>query len=118
MSRLSDGAQILIPRIPMISSDSYFPVPFKRMQFPVLVAYYLTVNHAQGQSLERAGIYLPKSVFSHGHLYVTVSRSGDPNKTFQFVDQSEFQNLVQQGHLHPGKTYTRNGVYHEIFNNN
>jgi hypothetical protein len=33
--------EILIPQIPMISQDSE---PFKRLQFPVLLAYYLTLN--------------------------------------------------------------------------
>ena len=47
----------------MISKDTDFPVPFKRLQFPVLLAYYLTLNRAQGQSLDRTGIYLPKSIF-------------------------------------------------------
>ena len=61
---------ILIPRIPMISKDSSFPIPFKRVQFPVLPAYYLTINRAQGQTLIRGGLYLPRSVFCHGHLYV------------------------------------------------
>ena len=61
--------KILIPRIPTISmdTDGLF-VTFKRTQFPVLVAYYLTLNRAQGQTLERSGMYLPTSVFSHGHL--------------------------------------------------
>ncbi|KAL7506447.1 hypothetical protein ACHAXN_003732 [Cyclotella atomus] len=62
-------SEILIPRIPMISQDSDFPVPFKRLQFPVLLAYYLTLNRAQGQSLNRAGLFLLKSLFSHGHLF-------------------------------------------------
>ncbi len=61
---------ILIPRIPMISKDSSFPVPFKQVQFPVLGAYYLTINRAQGETLGRAGLYLPRSVFCHGHCYV------------------------------------------------
>ncbi|KAL7481390.1 hypothetical protein ACHAW6_009556 [Cyclotella cf. meneghiniana] len=43
-------SEILIPCIPMISKDSDFPVPFKRLQFPVLLAYHLTLNRAQGQS--------------------------------------------------------------------
>ena len=78
------NSEILIPRIPMISKDIDFPVPFKRLHFPVLGAYYLTLNRAQGQSLDRAGMYLPKSVFSHGHLYVGFSRCGDPD-SFLFL---------------------------------
>lgn len=50
---------ILIPRIPMISKDTDFPAIFKRLQFPVLGAYYLTINRAQGQSFDTAGFYLP-----------------------------------------------------------
>jgi hypothetical protein len=97
----------------MISKDTDFPVPFKRLQFPVLLAYYLTLNRAQGQSLDRAGIYLPKSVFSHGHLYVGCSRCGDPNSVFIYADQNEFDGVRQ--YLMEGKTYTHNIVYPEIF---
>ena len=113
--KLSGGphSDILIPRIPMISKDSDFPVPFKRLQFPVLLAYYLTLNCAQGQSLDRAGIYLPKSVFSHGHLYVGCSRCGDPDNVFIYADQSEFYHIKE--HLTEGKYYTRNIIYPEIF---
>ncbi|KAL7522332.1 hypothetical protein ACHAWX_007780 [Stephanocyclus meneghinianus] len=113
--KLSGGrnSEILIPQIPMVSSDTDFPVPFKRLQFPVLLAYYLTLNRAQGQSLDRAGIYLPKSVFSHGHLYVGCSRCGNPDCVFMYADQSEFDSMRQ--HLSKDKTYTRNVVYPEIF---
>ena len=99
----------------MISKDTDFPVPFKRLQFPVLLAYYLTLNRAQGQSLDRAGLYLPKSVFSHGHLYVGCSRCGDPDCVFVYADQSEFDHVKE--HLDENKTYTRNIVYPEIFSN-
>jgi hypothetical protein len=113
--KLSGGehAEILIPRIPMISKDSDFPVPFKRLQFPVLLAYYLTLNRAQGQSLDKAGIYLPKSVFSHGHMYVGCSRCGDPDCVSIYADQSEFEHIKDR--LTDGKYYTRNVVYPEIF---
>ena len=114
----SDGSSndiILIPRIPMISKDSSFPVPFKRVQFPVLGAYYLTINRAQGQTLGRAGLYLPGSVFCHGHLYVGFGRCGDPKKFFVYADQSEFDNIRQ--HLDPTKAYTRNIIYPELLNN-
>ena len=89
-----DDSEILIPRIPTISKDTGGTfVSFKRTQFPVLVAYYLTPNRAQGQTLQRRGMYLPRSVFSHGHLYVGYSRNTDPLKGFVFAGQEEFENV-------------------------
>jgi ATP-dependent DNA helicase PIF1 len=106
-------SEILISPIPMISKDTDFQVPFKRLQFPVLLAYYLTLNKAQGQSLDRTGIYLPKSVFSHGHLYVGCSRCEDHNSVFIYADQNEFDGVSQ--YLMEDKTYMHNVVYPEIF---
>ena len=106
--------EVLIPRIPTISKDSDGSfVTFKRTPFPVLLAYYLTLNRAQGQTLKTAGMYLPTSVFSHGHLYVGYSRCGDPDRFFVYAGQEEFENLEHL--LDKSKTYTRNVVYKEIF---
>ena len=107
---------IIIPKIQLYSKDTDFHAVFKRKQFPVMLAYYLTFHRAQGQSLEYCGMDLPKSPFSHGQLYVGASRSGDPNKTFIYMDQKEFENQSQDIRDHGN--LIRNVVYHEVFHDN
>jgi ATP-dependent DNA helicase PIF1 len=35
----------------------------------------MTINKAQGQDILNVGIFLPDAVFSHGQLYMTLSRA-------------------------------------------
>ena len=95
----------------MISENSSFPVPFKRTQFPVLGAYYTTINRAQGQTLLRGGLFLETSVLSHGHLYVAFGRCGDPN-FFVHANQAEFANMKE--HLDEEKVYVKNVFFKEL----
>ena len=73
------GAKIFIPRIWLHSQDAILPFEMKRKQFPVRLAYSMTANKAQGQTLDFVGIYLGKEFFSHGQFYVAISRVGDPS---------------------------------------
>ena len=69
------GNRIFIPRIPMSpSEDITLPFKFKRKQFPIRLSFAMTINKAQGQTIPNVGIYLPDPVFSHGQLYVALSR--------------------------------------------
>ena len=47
----------------------------KRHQFPVCLAFALTINKAQGQSVKHIGIDLCVPVFLHGQLYVALSQA-------------------------------------------
>lgn len=86
------GEDVLLPRIPMIPSDS--PIPFKRLQFPIRLAYAMTINKSQGQTMTVCGIDLENCCFSHGQLYVACSRVGKPQNLFIFAQNGETQNIV------------------------
>jgi ATP-dependent DNA helicase PIF1 len=95
---IKKGSIVFIPRI-ILDTGEYTSLPFilYRRQFPVVLAFAMTINKAQGQSFETVGIYLNKPLFSHGQLYVAISRSKNCNKIFIQNDtenSDEIENIV------------------------
>lgn len=104
------GKRIFLPRIPLcLSDDEMFPFQFKRKQFPIRLSFAMTVKKAQGQTIPNVGIYLPEPVFSHGQLYVTLSRStARKNVKVLAVQPTDTKKKGSKG---TAKTYTKNIVY-------
>ncbi|XP_057418887.1 uncharacterized protein LOC130713104 [Lotus japonicus] len=96
-----------IPRMSLTPSNSDTPFKFQRRQFPVTLCFAMTINKSQGQSLSHVGLYLPRHVFTHGQLYVALSRvkSRKGLKILILDDQGVVSNT------------TRNVVYQEVFEN-
>ena len=88
------GENVFIPRIPIIPND--LPFSFRRLQFPIRLAFAMTINKAQGQSLKVAGINLEQPCFSHGQLYVACSRVGSPRNLFILTHDGTTKNIVYQ----------------------
>ena len=105
------GDIALIPRINLTPTDTNLPFKLSRRQFPVRLCFAMTINKAQGQSINNLGVYLPSPVFGHGQLYVALSRAGMPHKTKVVI--SDIKDIQGTFINHEGK-YTSNVVYTEV----
>ena len=68
------GTTAFIPHITITPSSNELPFQLRRRQFPVRLSFAMTINKSQGQSVKNVGLDLRTSVFTHGQLYVALSR--------------------------------------------
>ena len=70
------GYEVILPRINLLSAPTGMPFKLNRIQIPLKLAYAMTINKSQCQTLNKIGIILTpeKQCFSHGHLYAALSR--------------------------------------------
>ena len=85
---------VYIPRFVFKHEGPDQPLTWSRRQYPVKPCWSMTINKSQAQTLERVAVCLirivisadndivvePYDVFSHGQMYVGLSRCGDPDK--------------------------------------
>ena len=67
---------------------------------------------AQGQTLKNVGLFLPNPVFSHGQLYVAMSRVSKPEDIVIYIDETSNKHGVFRK-----RTYTKNIVFHQLLVN-
>ena len=71
------GSTLFLPRIIMMSESAMLPFTIRRRQFPIRLCFGMTANRAQGQTLATVGVYMTADFFTHGQVYVALSRCGD-----------------------------------------
>ncbi|DAZ99849.1 TPA: hypothetical protein N0F65_008592 [Lagenidium giganteum] len=101
------GSSHFFPLIALYPSDSKLPFSFNRLQFPVRLAFAMPINEAQGQTLDKVGLFLPSKRFTHGHFYVALSRTRTgsegiylytPDPTTRTLNNVVFREVFQRLH--------------------
>ncbi len=73
---------------------SGLPFTIIRKQYPIIPAYCLSVHKAQGQTLNRVGLIFESDPFTHGQLYVALSRVAGWHKVFAMYQGQNIKNHV------------------------
>lgn len=96
-----DGQLWLLFQILLTTTASELSFILMWKQFSVHLCFAMTVNKAQGQSLQSVSVNLWSSAFSHDQLYVTLSQAVDVSKVSVLLPENEDEK-------------TENVVYSEI----
>jgi len=81
---------LILPKIPLIPTEGY-PFKFTRSQYPIVPAYAITINKGQGCTFEKIGINLTEHCFTHGQLYVALSRTRNFQNITVLLPENQFQ---------------------------
>jgi len=100
---------VILPRIKFkIKDPTQYHFEFTRLQFPIKLAFAMTVHKSEGQTLQRIGLYLPDPVFAHGMLYTAMSRTSSKEGITILLGQNQMPNGAEEGF------YTANVVYRNV----
>ena len=91
------GEIAFIPRITISPFDGDVPFELHRRQFPVHLAFAMTINKAQDSHWEQLGWILRYPVFGHGQFY-GLSRGTNWNKVKVLLERHLAQILYTKGY--------------------
>jgi hypothetical protein len=96
LSGKSEGSVELLMKACFTISPEASGLPFyiKRTQYPIIAAYCLSVHKAQGQTLSMLGVVFESDPFTHGQLYVALSRVGGWERVVACHQGDDIKNIV------------------------
>ena len=111
------GKTVFLPRKVFVESQDKTEMPgtLTRKQFPIRLAHAITINKSQGQTLDRVGLYLNVPCFSHGQLYVALSRVKTRDDIRLCIVDGPKQGRLHKDGRKNNPIYTQNIVYLATF---
>lgn len=105
--RKHGGSELFgIPRIIFkFSAVHGSPLKMNRLKFPIMIAYAMSGHKSQGQTIDFVGADLRTDCFTHGQLYVLLSRVRSPQDVLV---------LVLERRVHGGVAFVKNIVYEDL----
>jgi hypothetical protein len=109
------GNTVYLPRFTFNHDGTDQPLAWTRRQFPVKPCWAMTINNSQGQTFVRVAVCVIRvvdgenstvvvdkaDVFSHGQLYVALSRCGDPANVCVYTTQSRYNKGTTLNYVWP-----------------
>ena len=116
--RFSGHSYLISRHVFLPNNNSMTMLKFERLQFPLKLAFAMTINKSQGQTLNKIAIYLPEPVFAHGQLYVALSRVRRFNDV-RILIENRHHGPNKQGTIFPDSLdyWTKNIVYRQVLSN-
>lgn len=107
------GNLVWLFRVKIYRDNTELPGTLIREQFPIRLAYCVTINKSQGSTYDAVGLFLPTPCFGHGQFYTATSRAKRGDRVFICVRKGSEQGYYRrEGTLY--HFWTRNEVYREI----
>ncbi|CAN1274844.1 ATP-dependent DNA helicase PIF1 [Linum perenne] len=100
------GDRVYLPRMTLSNKQKSLNFTLLRRQYPLALSFAMTINKSQGQTLQNVGLCLKKQVFTHGQLYVALSR----------VTTKDGLKIISCDDADDEKSCMKNIVFQEIFN--